>query len=152
MECILGQETGYTFTARRNNSLSSSGRLFAFGLVATVSLGIAVAFAYLGAWLILPFAGVELLVLWCAFRFIERHANDYERLTIREDVVQIEVAEIGRVRRFQFNRWWAQVICEDNGRLLALRSHGREIEFGRHLTVEQRRLVAGALRARLSSR
>ncbi len=152
MECIWGQESGYTFTARRNNSLSSSDRLLAFGFIALVSLGIAVAFAWLGAWLILPFAGIELLVLLLAFRYIERHARDYERLTINGDVLQIEVAEVGRVQRFQFNRWWAQVVCEQNGSRLALRSHGREIEFGRYLTDDQRLAVAGALREQLRSR
>ena len=149
MECILGQEAGYTLTARRNNSLSSSHRLAAFGFIALVSLTIACAFACLGAWLILPFAGLELLVLGWAFRFSERHARDYERLTINSDIVEVEVAEVGRVQRFQFNRWWAQVMCEPDGRRLALRSHGRQIEFGRHLTSDQRRLVAVVLKKRL---
>ena len=152
MGCILGQKAAYALTARRNNSLSSFNRLFAFGFIALVSLGIAVAFACLGAWLILPFAGVELLVLGWAFRFCERHARDYERLTINDDVLQIEVAQAGRVRRFEFNRWWAQVISEREwpGRRLALRSHGRQIEFGRYLTPDQRRMVAGDLKSLLS--
>lgn len=152
MECILGQEPGYAFTARRNNSLSSSERLLAFGFIAVVSLSIAVAFACFGAWPILPFAGSELLVLLLAFRYIERHARDYERLTISGDVLQIEVAEVGRVQRFQCNRWWAQLVYERDGSRLALRSHGREIEFGRHLTADQRRVVAGALKVQLHSK
>ena len=151
MECTLGQEAGYILTARRNNSLSSSGRLLAFCVIALVSLGIAIAFACLGAWLILPFSGVELLVLWWAFRCIERHARDYERLTINGDTVEIEVAEIGRVQRYRFNRWWAQVVYEYDGRL-ALRSHGTQVEFGRHLTPHQRRVIAGALKSRLCAR
>lgn len=152
MECIFEQEPGYTFTARRNNSLTSSDRILAFGFIALVCLGIAVAFACLGAWLILPFAGIEVLVLWWAFCWVERHARDYERLTIEGDTLQIEVVEVKRVQRFEFNRWWAQVVCERNGSRLALRSHGREIEFGRYLTGEQRLVVAGALRERLRSR
>ena len=152
MACILGQEPGYIFTARRNNCLTSSDRILAFGFIALVSLGIAVAFAWLGAWLILPFAGIEALVLLLAYRSIERHAGDYERLTIAGDVLQIEVAEFERVQRFQFNRWWVQVVCEHDGLRLAVRSHGREIEFGRHLTDAQRRAVAGALKPQLRGR
>jgi len=151
MACILGQETGFNFTARRNNSLTSSDRILAFGFIALVCLGIAVAFACFGAWLILPFAGIEVLVLFLAFRWIERHARDYERLTIAGDVLQIEIAERERVERLQINRWWAQVVCERNGSRLALRSHGREIEFGRHLSNEQRLVVAGALKEQLRS-
>jgi uncharacterized membrane protein len=152
MESILGQQAGYSVTARRNNSLSSSDRSLAYGLIALVSFSIAVAFACLGAWLILPFAGLELLVLAWAYRYMERHAGDYERLTIEDDVVQVEIADVNRVRRVRFNRWWAQVVCADDGGQLALRSHGRQIEFGRFLTKDERRTVAGVLRARLHAR
>jgi uncharacterized membrane protein len=152
MECIVGQQSGLTVTARRNNSLTSSDRILAFGFIAVVSLGIAAAFAWLGAWLILPFAGIEVLVLFFAFRCIERHARDYERLTISGDLLQIEIAEVKSVQQVQFNRWWAQVIYEPDGSRLALRSHGREVEFGRHLTEDERMAVAGTLRQRLRSR
>ena len=152
MECLWGEEAGFTFTARSNNCLTASDRILAFGFIALVSLGIAFVFACLGAWPILPFAGLEVLVLYVAFRYVERHARDYERLTISGDVLRIEVAEVGRVQRFEFNRWWAQVVYEHDGSRLALRSHGREIEFGRHLTNEQRLVVAGALRRQLRSR
>jgi uncharacterized membrane protein len=152
MDCMLGQGTEYALTARRNNSLTTSDRFFAFAFIASVSLGIAVAFAWIGAWLILPFAGVELLVLLWAFCSVERHARDYERLVIRGDLVQLELAEVAQVRRYQFNRWWAQVVYEHGGRRLALRSHGQEVEFGRHMTDEQRLAVAGALKQQLRSR
>ena len=152
MECTVGQQSGYTLTARRNNSLSSSDRILAFGFIALVSLGIAVTFAWLGAWLILPFAGIEVLVLFFAFRCIERHARDYECLTISGDVLQIEIAEVESVQQFQFNRWWAQVVYEPDCSRLALRSHGREVEFGRHLTEDERLALAGTLRQRLRSR
>ena len=69
MECIFWRETGYTCAVRRNNSLSTSRRMFAFGFIALVTPVIALAFAWLGAWLSLPFAGVELL----AFRHVERN-------------------------------------------------------------------------------
>jgi len=60
MECIFGQETGYTGSARRNNSLSTSNRMFAFGFIALIARVIALALAWLGPRLILPFAGIEL--------------------------------------------------------------------------------------------
>jgi uncharacterized membrane protein len=77
MECIFRQETGYSCIARRHNSLSSSDRLLAFGFIAVVSMVIALAFAWLGAWLILPFAGIELvLIVWVA-----RYWNATRRIT-----------------------------------------------------------------------
>jgi uncharacterized membrane protein len=143
-----GEAASYVYTARRNNSLTSSGRLLVFGFILAVSLGIALVFSLaFGAWPILPFAGIEMGVLYLAFRYVDRHAADYERITIRGDDVAVEVREGKEVRRFSFNRCWAQVVCE--GPRVALRSHGREIEVGRHLCEEQRVEIARDIRREL---
>jgi uncharacterized membrane protein len=154
MNCVAGGESAeYVYTARRNNSLSSSGRLLVFSFILAVSLGIAIGFfLILGAWPILPFAGLEMAILYCAFRYMDRHALDYERITIRGSSVGIEVYEAQRVRRLELNRYWARVVCAADGSRLALRSHGREIEVGRHLCEEQRLAMAQDLRREINSR
>lgn len=151
MECVdRGRADQFSFTARRNNSLTSSGRLFVFGLLCFVSVGIGLAFTLVfGAWPIMPFAGLEMLVLYLAFRYVERHADDYERLAIAGDRVEVEVRDGGQLRRFGFNRCWAQVVCDRAGSRLALKSHGREVEIGRHLNEEQRLSVARQLGRKL---
>ena len=133
----LTNAAGFSRVARRNDSLSSAGRLLVFAFIFAVSIGIAASFALLGAWLILPFAGLEMLVLWLAFRYIDRRAGDYERIAIAGDRVEIEVCDAGRRSRYELNRYWAQLVGGD-GERLALRSHGREIEIGRYLNDEQR--------------
>ena len=142
--------TEYVYTARRNNSLSSIGRQLVFGFILTVSLGIAVAFSLVfGAWPIMPFAGIEMAALYLALRYIDRHAEDYERITIRGDRVAVEVREGSRVTRHELNRCWAQVVCEPGGARLALRSHGRDVEVGRHVRDEQRVEMARELKREL---
>ena len=145
MDRIAGGETAeYVYIARRNNSLSSSGRLLVFGFTFTVSLGIAAVFTVVfGAWPILPYAGIEMVVLFYALRYIDRHAGDYERVTIRGDQVTVEVRVGSEVNRFEMNRYWAKVVCD--GSRLALRSHGREVELGRHVCVGERREMAREL-------
>ena len=64
----------------------------------------------------------------------------------------MESMDAGRVERREFNRSWAQVVCEGDGSRLALRSHGREVVFGRHLSGHERLAVARALREQLRSR
>ena len=147
MSCVAGGKAAeYVYIARRNNSLSSSGRRLVFAFILTVSFGIAAAFSMvLGAWPILPFAGVEMAVLYVAFRYIDRHAGDYERITIRGDSVAVEVRDGTDIASFELSRYWAQVVCEHEGARLALRSHGREIEVGRHLCDEQRLEMARGL-------
>jgi len=47
---------------------------FVFGLLAATAIGIGVAFAAFGAWLVLPFAGLEALGLAAAFFAVARRA------------------------------------------------------------------------------
>ena len=147
MKCVAGGETAeYVYTARRNNSLSSSGRWLVFVFILVVSLGIAVVFSLvLGAWPIMPFAGLEMTVLYFAFRYMDRHAADYERITIRGGSVAVEVREGTHVNRLELSRYWAKIVCDGDCTRLALRSHGREIEVGRHLCEEQRLSMAQEL-------
>ena len=154
MECVsTGAADNFAYTARRNNSLSAAGRSLVFGSIVVVSLGIALAFALLcGAWMVLPFAGIEMVALYLAFRHADRHASDYERVTIDGDRLSVEVSEGGRVACFGFNRHWAQVVCAGDGSRLVVRSHGREHEIGRHISGEGRLEIARQLRWRLRER
>jgi uncharacterized membrane protein len=147
MNCVAGGDTAeYVYTGRRNNSLSSSGRLLVFGFILTVSLGIAAAFSLIfGAWPIMPYAAIEMVVLYLAVRYIDRHAGDYERVTIRGGNVSIEVHEGTDVTRFELQRYWVRVACDADGARLVLRSHGREVEVGRNLSGGQRLEMAREL-------
>jgi len=136
---------GFSRVAKRNNSLSSTGRIIVFGLIFVVSIGIACAFAALGAWLILPFAGIEMGVLYWAFQAVERRAQDYERIAIDGDHIRVEICETGRAWAHEVSRHWAQVVVSRDGARLALRTHGREVEIGRHLNDGQRLALARAL-------
>jgi len=149
-ECSeLTHAAEFSLLARRNNSLSSAGRHLVFATLFAVSMGIAVAFAALGAWLILPFAGLEMGVLFLAFRYVDRRAADYERIAIDGDRVRIERLEVGRMARHEFNRCWTRLVVARDGGRLALRSHGREIEIGRYRDDAQRRALARELGRRL---
>jgi uncharacterized membrane protein len=145
------QGADYLFVAQRNNSLSRSDRQWVFGFIFSASICIALAFAAFGAWPVLPFSGLEMVVLYAAFRHVDRHAADYEQLEINGDRVSIEIRDGPDLQRVEFDRHWAQVVVDGTlgVRRLALRSHGREVEFGRHLTQRERERVARELRQRL---
>jgi uncharacterized membrane protein len=64
------------------------------------------------------------------FRYLERHAGDYECMTVRGDQVVIERWDRGSDSRFEFNRHWVQTTFieaqgGERGRLL-LRSDGKK--------------------------
>ena len=148
----VSRGSGFSLVARRNNSLGRGGRLGVFAFIFVVSVGIATAFAILGAWLILPFAGLEMLVLYLAFRHVERHAGDYELIAIDGDRVEVESFEGGRHRRHAFNRQWARLVVSGECSRIALRSHGRELEIGRFVGAERRLEIARELGRRMAGR
>jgi uncharacterized membrane protein len=150
MECSkIAHAAEFSLVARRNNSLNSTGRFLAFASIFVVSIGIAAAFAAFGAWLILPFAGIEMLVLYLAFRYMDRHAADYERIAVEGDRVTVEVFEAGRTHSQEFHCYWARLAVGPDGGRLVLRSHGRELEIGRYMSDGQRLYLARALKRRL---
>lgn len=145
-----------TFVARRNNSLSSGGRFLVLGSLAVVLLAISLGFALNGAWLVVPFAGLDMLVVYLAFRYVEQRSSDYECLTFLDDNIVVESRCGGRTDRYEFNRHWVQVTFieakgAERGRLV-LRSHGKEVAFGVHLSGEQRATVARRLNEHLKIR
>ena len=108
-------------------------------------------FAFVGAWLILPFVGLEPGALYVAFRLLDRRADDYEQLTLAGDRLVVEQQTQGRVKLFECNRPWAQVVVrrQNAGLRLALRYHGRKIESGRCLSDEARSHAARRLQEQL---
>jgi uncharacterized membrane protein len=143
-----------TVTVRPNCSLSPALRHFFLCFIASVSFGIALVFAWLGAWMVLPFAGLEVGLLVWAFRELACHADDYEKITISNDRLLVESREAHKFSRHEFDRHWAQVVLisdPSGARQVALRSHGKQVEVGRCLTPDAREALMKELRIRLSN-
>lgn len=70
---------------KRNCSLAPRQLAVIFGSLAAVSLSIATVFAARGAWMVLPFACIEVMALGAAFVVYARHAADYERIVLCRD-------------------------------------------------------------------
>lgn len=136
--------------ARPNQSMSSTGMLGLLAVIAFFSILISIAFGLLGAWLVLPFAGLELLALGYAFYYVHCHSGDYESITIDGDRLAVEKRDYKQVSQVVLNRHWARVSLRElpgGEQSLLLRAHGKEIEFGRHfLNNEQRQALAQQLK------
>lgn len=138
----------YKIVARPNCSLSSSEMTRVVAILAIFSLSIAIAFGFAGAWLVFPFAGLELLALAYAFYLINCHAGDYESITIEGDRLAIEKHHRKNTSQVVFHRYWAQVVLRETSggeHRLWLRSHGKEVEVGRYMNDRQRLALAQQL-------
>lgn len=153
----LPTEPDFCVVSRRNDSLGSRWRWRLFGSLCVVSFAMALAFAALGAWLVVPYSILEMAVLYLAFRWFERHASDWERISVCGERVILERDSAGVYTRREFNRFWARVELETSGGLnrpprLSLRVAAERESFGESLPAEERVAVANALRRALVMR
>lgn len=146
---------GIHLIARRNCALSPRqlGRVFA--AIAALSLAVAAGWVWMGAWVVLPWAALEISAVGVAFLIWGRHANDRECISVSRERVRVEVHDALRIERFEFNPQWVQMLSEPvrlpgaTMRLL-LREGRQEVEIGRHLDDAGRRSLAQEMRAALA--
>ena len=146
----LPAEPEFCVTSRRNDSLGSRWRWRLFASLVVVSFGFALGFAAFGAWMVLPYSALEMVVLYVAFLWIERHASDWERVSVAGDRVVIEWQRGGILVRHEFNRYWTRVELEDEKLArtprLKLRSAGKSVAVGEELSAAERLALARDLR------
>lgn len=141
--------------ARPNASLTRRGRRVLFAAVAAVSLAIALAFSLLGAWLVLPFAGLELVALALALRHLEKHAADYEAVHLHGGRLSVEVRDGETCTQQDCAACWMRFfLCrppEIGAARLRFRAHGRHIDIGRWMNEEQLGDLAAELKHTIHS-
>jgi len=147
-----GASTGFSLTVKRNCSISPGALVGLLAFTACLSFTIGIAFAAFGAWPVLPFVGFEVAALAAAFYVNGRHATDYERVALHEGMLEVEIRAAERIERHRLNPHWVQLVVRqaDRDTRVALRSHGKEVEIGRHLDASGRELLARELRGRMA--
>ncbi|MEO7854341.1 MAG: DUF2244 domain-containing protein, partial [Rubrivivax sp.] len=138
---------GEQWLLKRNCSLAPRQMLAVFVALGAVSMAIAVAFWWLGAPAVLPYAGLELLTLGVALALYARHAGDLEHITLRDGVLEVEHRCGGQVEHTRLRADWVRVEALRNGTgLLELSAQGRRIHVGRYLRPVMRIALARELR------
>ena len=133
---------------RPNRSLTPDGRLLWFLLLAGTTILCAGAATVIGAWMVLPFAGFDILLLWCAFRLIGRHDGDYEWLQVADREFNWSRCECGQVEMLSGNAEWVHLLAiARNGRVeVGLRYLGKTVLIGKMISDEQRELLCRNLK------
>lgn len=122
--------------------------------VSSASVALGVAFVLAGAWPVAGFFGLDVLLLYLAFRAAQRQA--LRRELIRLDSSGLHVRRIeadGTSMDWRFEPYWVRVDMDDPPRsnsLLTLVSHGLRVRVGTFLTLEDRIDLARALRNALN--
>jgi len=139
---------------RPHRSLNRRGFLILMIAICAVSFAAGFVFFLAGAWPVVGFFGLDVALIYGAFRLNYRRARTYETLRLsRDDLLVEHVDHRGRRRNWRFQPYWLQVLMEDpdtgDGRLV-LRSHGQSLEIAGFLPPAERLDVARALRQALA--
>lgn len=119
-----------------------------------VCLAIALTFFSMGLWLVLPFAGLEILVIGLAVGCTIRRSQDYEIILVKDDDVSVTRREGREIYKRSFHRYWTQVRLEPAATRLTpsrlrIGSHGVLVEVGRQITDQARGELAARLKQAL---
>jgi uncharacterized membrane protein len=115
-----------------------------------LSLAAGIGFVSVGAWPICGFFGLDVALLYLAFRISYRSARQRETLRLADDQFTVErVGIYGERRQWRFQPFWLRVVLEerpDESNRLSLASHGRSLVIGDFLAPPIRRELAANLR------
>jgi len=144
------QSAPLQFIVRRNQSLSWRGNKLFIYFMAVISFGIAGMFALQGLWLVLPFAGLEILGLSLGLYMCNLRCRDQEVITIDSDQVTIEKGRMAPKESWQFDRSWVKLELKNSPlkghpSKLLIRSKGKETEIGQCLTNDERKSLSRSL-------
>jgi uncharacterized membrane protein len=130
-------------------SLSPTGFLVLMVALGTVSFVTGMLFLLMGAWPVLGFFGLDVALIYIAFKLNYRSGRLYETVELTPAKFSwTRVHPSGRREAFDCNPYWARVNLREwpDGRTdLRLLAQGKELAFGRFLTDDERREFAAAL-------
>jgi len=139
-----------TFVLRPHRSLSAPGFLIFMSVYGAISFVAGIVFYSMGAWPVLGFCGLDVALVWWAFRANYFAARQSETIELTADEVTVCASDPrGRTRTSRFNPYWLRVdVLEQAGDVceLRLRAKGRGVAVGRFLSDPERRDLAVALR------
>ena len=137
-----------------HRSLSRSGFWLMMGLVSAVSFGAGLAFYLAGAWPVMGFFGLDVALIYLAFRMNYRAAKLTEIIKLDERELRVQhISPRGTVRAWTFPAFWVRVRMDNPPQPdsdFVISSHGRYLTLGAFLSPQERLDVAQALDAALS--
>lgn len=144
------ESTIFSAVLTPHRSLGSVGFLLLMIVFGGVSFVSGVAFLLMGAWPVFGFFGLDVLLLYWAFRINYRRARAYEEVTVTPTALRVrKVSYRGAVREWVLNPLWVRldkVVHEEYGiERLFLVSRGRELAIANFLGPDEKASFAKAL-------
>ena len=137
-------DSQYLISLSPNSSLVGIYRIIFLSSITLVCGGIGVIFYFLGAALILPFAGLELSILFIAFYLSFKWSSKREKIYISQDIVKVErgvnKAEYSW-KEFRTFTYFKIKKEKDKTIRLSFRSKGQDIVIGEFLNEDDKKIL-----------
>ena len=135
-----------------HRSLSRKGFLILMTVLGLISFATGTAFLLAGAWPVFGFCGLDVLLIYFAFRLSYRRAKAYEQVTVTPSELTVrQVSHHGRISEWTLNPLWVKldrvVHAEFGIERLFLVSHGRRLAIAGFLGPQEKESFALALSA-----
>ena len=136
---------------RPHRSLDPRGFVLLMAAVCAVSFAAGLGFFLAGAWPVIGFLGVDVLLIYLAFRINYRQGGIRETLRLTPAALEVvRQAKRGARQSWRFQPTWLQVHAEGGrGKGLRLMSHGKSLVVGAFLTPSECDELARALQQAL---
>ncbi len=138
-------EKSFSAVLTPHRSLDPRGFLILMVLISAISFVAGVIFFAIGAWPVVGFFGLDVLLIYGAFKLNYRSGLQHEIIKINGEALEItRVSPGGRSKKWHFNRYWVRVEHffdpdeEYENHPLLLTSHGRTLEIGNFLSREEK--------------
>ncbi len=146
---------------KRNCAVTPRQFIGFYLLLSCLSFTIAAIVALTGAWMVLIFTALEVLVVGVAFVIYARHAVDYEHIHLEPHRLVVEQMCASRKTHYEFNPRWVRVEVGVGGEAavemgfpwtarrqaqITLHAAGLAVEIGQHLAQDKRAQFAQDLR------
>jgi uncharacterized membrane protein len=138
-----------------HRSLGPKGFMVLMAAVCAVSFGTGLFFYLLGAWPVIGFMGLDVALIYVAFKLNFRALRLYETIDLTQDALTVtRVAPSGKSQSWSFNPYWVRLNLQPRrGRSseLSIASHGQRLVVASFLSDEEREDFAAALANALSA-
>lgn len=146
----------FSAVLRPYRSLSPRGFVILMACVGGVGFAAGMVFFMMGAWPVLGFFGLDVALVYVAFRLNYYAGRLHETVDLTDDSLTVtRVRPSGRRQSWSFHPYWVRIeLTPRPGRAseLSLSLHGRRLVFGAFLTEQEKSEIACALKDALIAR
>ncbi|MCB1383713.1 MAG: DUF2244 domain-containing protein [Notoacmeibacter sp.] len=153
---VDAQEPVFDALLTPHRSLGRTGFLAVMGICAFVWLSSGVFFLSRGAWPVFGFFGLDVILLWMAFKWNYRAARAREEVRLwRHDMLIRKTAPSGRVEEHRFNPFWTRFLVSRHDEIgvtgMNVVGGGNNVSIGAFLNPDDRDSFAKAFTTALAT-